>query len=52
MRLIDQDGLLYSLLYDLDLLPEQPEKGTKEWSQMMLVILHWDEVLKRESKRK
>lgn len=36
----DTPGLI-SLLYDLDLLPEQLKPGTDEWSRMLLIAETW-----------
>lgn len=48
MDLINGDGILFSLLYDLDLLPEQVKENSPEWSQMILIAAHWKELIKRE----
>ena len=32
---------LLSLLYDIDLLPEQLEDGSREWFHMILIIEAW-----------
>jgi hypothetical protein len=38
---INEDPILFSLLYDLDLLPEQLEEGTPNWGMMLCIIEHW-----------
>lgn len=50
--LINSDGTLQSLLYDLDLMPEQLEKNTPQWRQMMLIIAHWDIRFSQQEKSK
>ena len=37
-----------SLLYDLNMLPEQLKEGTPEWSKMMLIIAHFNRAIKGE----
>ena len=50
-KFINRKGnhLLLSLLYDLNLLPEQVKRGTKQEIYMMSVVEHWqrhEEMLK------
>ena len=37
---------LLSLLYDLDLMPEQVKPYSKEEWQMMMIVAHWGQRLK------
>jgi hypothetical protein len=37
---INESPVTQSLLYDLNLLPEQIKEGTKEWINMALVVVH------------
>lgn len=37
---INASPVTQSLLYELDLLPEQITEGTKEWCNMALVVAH------------
>jgi len=37
---INEDLLTQSLLYDLDLMPEQLKKGTYDWSRMVIIAYH------------
>jgi hypothetical protein len=30
----------FSVLYDLDRLPEQVEEGTREWGEMLIIVQH------------
>lgn len=39
LKIISDSLALQSLLYDLDLLPEQLEKGTYEWRTMVIVAI-------------
>lgn len=39
---INDDPILFSLLYDLDLLPEQVKEGTPNWVRMQIIIEHWN----------
>ncbi len=41
LSLINEDMLLQSLLYDLDLMPEQLETQSREWAQMACICAHW-----------
>jgi|HubBroStandDraft_1064217.scaffolds.fasta_scaffold02417_4 hypothetical protein len=38
---ISENDMLQSLLYDLDLLPEQLTEGSKEWRSMCLIAIHF-----------
>lgn len=40
LEFINSNSIAQSLLYDLDLLPEQIDRGTKEWAVMVNVVLH------------
>lgn len=42
LKLVNSNGILQSLLYDLDLLPEQLERGSVKWNHMLLIAIHWD----------
>lgn len=42
MTAINDDPILFSLLYDLDLLPEQVKEGTHDWVRMQIIIEHWN----------
>lgn len=37
----NDNQIILSLLYDMGLLPEQVEAGTREWGQMVNVIAHF-----------
>jgi len=50
LNMIGDDGLLQSLLYDLNLLPECVEKYTEDWNKMLNVCIHWGTLIKRETK--
>jgi len=39
--LINNDGILQSLLSDLDLLPEQLVVGSNDWKRMLVIVAHW-----------
>lgn len=41
LTLICDDSVLQSLLYDLDLLPEQLEEGSQNWTRMCVICAHW-----------
>lgn len=42
LRFVNTQPLLISLLYDLDLLPEQlSDHSSKAWRQMLAIALHW-----------
>jgi hypothetical protein len=42
-EVINSEPLLMSLLYDLDLLPEQIDDETSaEWRRMMAIVRHWE----------
>lgn len=49
LKLIGEDGRLFSVLYDCDLLPEQLKEGSKEWSQMIAIAYARQEAIKREA---
>lgn len=40
LEAINQHFTIQSILYDLDLLPEQIERGTREWWMMSLIVMH------------
>lgn len=40
LKRINESPVTQSLLYELDLLPEQITEGTKEWCNMALVVAH------------
>lgn len=45
LREISKDSRILSLLYDLDLLPEQLNRGTRDWRRMLLItehVKHWN----------
>jgi hypothetical protein len=48
---INKTPILQSLLYDLNLLPEQLKEGTKEWDYMMATVLHFQACEAEQSKR-
>lgn len=52
LKLINTDMGLQSLLYDLDLLPEQFKRKTREWAIMCVIVALWSEMPKGPSKRK
>lgn len=39
--LINKDAVLQSLLYDLDLMPEQLDEQSAEWNRMRCICAHW-----------
>ncbi len=39
--IINNDGSLLSLLYDLDLLPEQVKRGSRDEWKLDSTVLHW-----------
>ena len=43
MLYINEDDGLMSLLYDMDLLPEQLEKGSRDWRRMLILSERWRE---------
>lgn len=43
--IINQNPILVSLLYDLDLLPEQVKENTREEWQLNVIVMHWEEAL-------
>lgn len=38
---INTHPVVQSLLYDLDLLPEQLKEGTKDWQRMYCIVEHF-----------
>lgn len=46
-RMVNDDTILFSLLYDLNLLPEQCKQGTMQYLKMMIILEHW-KLLKRD----
>lgn len=38
---ISDTPALLSLLYDIDMLPEQLEKSTKSWGDMLIIAAHF-----------
>ena len=43
-RYINRTPALISLLYDIDLLPEQVEEGTLDWRRMMILAAWWQQL--------
>lgn len=53
LKKINHDPILMSLLYDLDLMPEQIKPGTKAWADMASIVAHWlaaEDRFKRQEK--
>lgn len=40
LSLINDDPIVWSLLYDIDLLPEQIKEGSVEWAKMIDCVIH------------
>jgi hypothetical protein len=43
-------GIILSLLYDLDLMPEQVDEGTPQWADMLNIISHFRTAIDDASK--
>ena len=45
LAFINETPVVQSCLYDLDLMPEQLNRGSKEWDRMLLIVFHFREGL-------
>jgi len=52
LRYISSDLGLISLLYDLNMLPEQLKEGSQDWIRMLVITLHWRASMAEHDKNK
>ena len=43
LKYINNNPTLLSLLYDIDLMPEQCHQDSPEWQQMVIIVNYWRE---------
>lgn len=45
LPLVSKHPVIMSCLYDIDMMPEQLKRGTREWCHMLIIIQHFQFVL-------